>query len=72
LQDDQWNRIKGPLPGREGDIGVTARSNRLPAEVARTHGSGQRIELTSFHRRIDDGSLPSRILEATEAGHVVT
>jgi len=29
LRDDQWNRIKEMLPGKAGDVGVTARDNRL-------------------------------------------
>ena len=29
LRDDQWNRIKHTLPGREGHVGVTAKDNRL-------------------------------------------
>ena len=29
LRDDQWDRIKDFLPGREGHVGVTARNNRL-------------------------------------------
>ena len=29
LRDDQWERIKGLLPGREGHVGVSARDNRL-------------------------------------------
>ena len=29
LGDDQWQRIKELLPGREGTVGVTARDNRL-------------------------------------------
>lgn len=29
LSDDQWDRIKDLLPGKEGDIGVTAKDNRL-------------------------------------------
>ena len=28
LRDDQWNRIKDQLPGREGSVGVTAADNR--------------------------------------------
>ena len=28
LRDDQWNRIKDLLPGRQGYVGVTARDNR--------------------------------------------
>ena len=33
LRDDQWERIKGLLPGREGHVGVTARDNRLFVEA---------------------------------------
>ena len=29
LRDDQWDRIRDLLPGREGDVGVTAQDNRL-------------------------------------------
>ena len=29
LRDDQWERIKDLLPGREGSVGVTAADNRL-------------------------------------------
>ena len=29
LRDDQWDRIKNILPGREGHVGATARDNRL-------------------------------------------
>ena len=29
LRDDQWDRIKDFLPGREGLVGVTAKDNRL-------------------------------------------
>ena len=29
LRDDQWDRIKDTLPGREGHVGVTAKDNRL-------------------------------------------
>ena len=33
LRDDQWERIKDLLPGREGTVGVTARDNRLFVEA---------------------------------------
>lgn len=33
LRDDQWNRIKDLLPGREGHVGVTAKDNRLFVEA---------------------------------------
>jgi transposase len=32
LRDDQWERIKDLLPGRQGYVGVTARDNRLFVE----------------------------------------
>jgi len=33
LRDDQWERIMGLLPGREGHVGVTAKDNRLFVEA---------------------------------------
>jgi transposase len=33
LRDDQWERIKDILPGREGYVGVTAQDNRLFVEA---------------------------------------
>jgi transposase len=33
LRDDQWERIKDPLPGREDSVGVTAVGNRLFVEA---------------------------------------
>ena len=33
LRDDQWDRIKGMLPGREGYVGATAKDNRLFIEA---------------------------------------
>jgi transposase len=33
LRDDQWDRIKDILPGREGYVGATARDNRLFVEA---------------------------------------
>ena len=33
LRDDQWEKIKGLLPGREGHVGATARDNRLFVEA---------------------------------------
>jgi transposase len=33
LRDDQWQRIEGLLPGREGTVGVTAKDNRLFVEA---------------------------------------
>ena len=33
LRDDQWERIEGLLPGREGWVGVTAKDDRLFVEA---------------------------------------
>lgn len=33
LRDDQWERIKDFLPGREGHVGVTAKDNRRFVEA---------------------------------------
>jgi transposase len=33
LRDDQWDRIKDMLPGREGSVGVRAKDNRLFVEA---------------------------------------
>lgn len=33
LRDDQWERIKHLLPGREDTVGVTAKDNRLFVEA---------------------------------------
>ncbi len=33
LRDDEWDRIKHLLPGREGSVGVTAADNRLFVEA---------------------------------------
>lgn len=33
LREDQWERIKDLLPGREGYVGVTAKDNRLFVEA---------------------------------------
>jgi transposase len=33
LRDDQWDRIKDTLPGRQGHVGVTAKDNRLFVEA---------------------------------------
>ena len=33
LRDDQWERIKDLLPGRDGYVGETAKDNRLFVEA---------------------------------------
>src|SRR5512132_1240198 len=33
LRDEQWDRIKDLLPGREGHVGVTAKDNRRFVEA---------------------------------------
>ena len=36
LRNDQWDRIKDILPGREGHVGGTAEDNRLFVEAVST------------------------------------
>ncbi len=38
LRDEQWERIKELLPGREGTVGVTAPDNRLFVEAVSAVG----------------------------------
>jgi transposase len=33
VRDDQWERIKDKLPGRDGHVGATAKDNRLFVEA---------------------------------------
>ena len=33
LRDDQWERIRDLLPGRDRHVGITARNNRLFVEA---------------------------------------
>ena len=33
LQTDQWARIAPLLPGKDGDVGVTAKDNKLVVDV---------------------------------------
>ena len=33
LRNDQWQKIKQLLPGKKGDVGVTAKDNRLFVEA---------------------------------------
>ncbi len=40
LRDDQWDRIKGLVPGREGYVGGTAANNRLFVEAVRHEDRG--------------------------------
>src|SRR5258706_15338773 len=50
LRDDQWERIKDLLPGREGHVGVTAKDNRLFVEAV----------LYRYRAGIPWGGLPGR------------
>jgi transposase len=36
IRDDQWDRIRDLLPGREGTVGVTARDNRRSSRWAKS------------------------------------
>jgi len=37
LRDDQWDLIKDLLPGKRGDVGVTAKDNRLFVDAVLYH-----------------------------------
>ena len=50
LRDDQWDRIRDLLPGREGTVGVTARDNRLFVEAV----------LYRYRTRMPSRDLPER------------
>jgi transposase len=50
LRDDQWERIRDLLPGREGHVGVNARDNRLLVEAVLYH----------YRARIPWRDLPER------------
>ena len=59
LRDDQWERIKDLLPGKPGDVGVTAHDNRRFVEavlyryrtgfLARPAGAGRRAAARASH-----------------------
>ena len=51
LRDDQWERIKDLLPGREETVGVTAKNNRLFVEAV----------LYRYRAGIPWRDLPSRL-----------
>ena len=50
IRDDQWDRIKDLLPGRDGHVGVTAKDNRLFVEAV----------LYRYRTRIPWRDLPKR------------
>jgi transposase len=56
LRDDQWERIKDLLPGREGSVGVTAADNRLFVEaVLYRYRTGMPWRSAGAVRRRDKG-----------------
>jgi len=56
LRDDQWDRIKDFLPGREGHVGGTAADNRLFVEaVLFDFGPASHGEI--FQRRFGDWKI---------------
>ena len=57
LRDDQWDRIKDLLPGREGSVGVTAADNRLFLEAV----------LYRYRAGIPWRDLPGRLEERAPA-----
>ena len=64
LRDDQWDRIKGLLPGKRGDPGATAGDNRLFVEAVLWIGrTGVRPGAT-FRRRSGNGTVCTRVSTA--------
>ena len=64
LRDDQWDRIKGLLPGKRGDPGATAGDNRLFVEAVLWIGrTGVRPSAT-FRRRSGNGTVCTRVSTA--------
>ena len=64
LRDDQWERIKDFLPGREGHVGGTAKDNRLFIEaVLYRYRAGLRGETYRSGSEISGSSI-----RATHAG----
>ena len=57
LGDDQWERIRDMLPGREGHVGVTAQDNRLFVEAV----------LYRFRAGIPWRDLPERFGDCLQA-----
>ena len=61
LRDDQWDRIKEFLPGREGHVGVTAKDNRLFVEAV----------LYRYRAGIPWRDLPERFGDPIKISHEV-
>src|SRR6266496_2546504 len=59
LRDDQWNRIKDFLPGREGHVGGTAEDNRLFVDAV----------LYRFRTGCPWRDLPERIFKLLASDH---
>ena len=71
LRDDQWERIKALLPGRQVAVGVTAKDNRWFVEaVVYRYRSGLawrgRPERFGHFRQVRNSN--ARIMEATPDG----
>src|SRR4051794_3923319 len=47
LRDDQWDRIKDQLPGRDGWVGMTAADNRLFVEAVIRAGAALHADDTT-------------------------
>ena len=56
LRDDQWERIKELLPGRDGSVGVTAADNRQFVEAV----------LYRYRTRMPSRDLPERFGDGTQ------
>jgi len=71
LRDDQWDRIKDLLPGREGHVGGRAKDNRLFVEgVLYRYGAG--IAWRDLPERFGNFYIPpksNRIIKRTDDPH---
>ena len=62
LRDDQWDKIKDFLPGREGHVGGTAADNRLFVDarssiaIARASRGAIYLSATDIGRLFTDGT----------------
>jgi hypothetical protein len=67
LRDDQWDRIRDFLPGREGHVGSTAETNRLFAEAGDDRVMSSLVGASSLF-----GRVCWQRLSATERGAMCT
>ena len=76
LRDDQWERIKDLLPGREGSVGVTASDNRLFVERCSTviargcHGAICRSGSVTVFRYTGGSAVGPKAVSGSECSNI--